>query len=53
MKLRGLTLTLRCPDHGLLSLRCAHPELANRPLGAAIMAVGIVLILTGVINLVG
>ncbi len=44
MKLRGLTLTLTCPEHGTLSLRCAHPELANKPLGFAMMVVGALLI---------
>ncbi len=42
MKLRGLELTLRCPEHGLLSLRCAHRELEMRPIGFALMAVGAV-----------
>mgnify|MGYP001593514340 CR=1 FL=1 len=47
MKLRGMPLTLRCPEHGFLSLRCAHPELANRPLGFAIMVIGAWIIALG------
>lgn len=52
MKLRGLTLTFTCPEHGTLSLRCAHPELANRPLGFAIMTIGALLIAVGLAQLI-
>ena len=33
-------MQLRCPEHGLLSLRCAHPELAQPIIGIAMMMIG-------------
>lgn len=33
-------LTLRCKEHGLLSLRCKHEEIAYPFLGKVIMCIG-------------
>lgn len=33
-------MNLRCDEHGLLSLRCKHQELAQPLLGKTLMAVG-------------
>lgn len=40
-------MKLRCSEHGLLSLRCRHEELALPVIGKAIMAIGFLEIVIG------
>lgn len=41
---------MKCPD-GHRWWACAHPELANRPMGVALMAVGGLLMVVGLLEL--